>query len=209
MALRWAMSELVVEELSVADVPAALAVASRAMRDNPLHVAVFGPSAARRERGVAALFQALEVILPQPFLGAWDGETLVGAVGLARPRGCRPSLSALIESAPRLTRSLPLATVTVPRTVRWLSAWHRADRKHPPHWHVGPLGVAPDRQGRGIGSRLLASCCELIDADTASAYLETDSPDSVRLFERFGFRTVGHLDLLRRRTWLMWRETQT
>ncbi|MFC3505440.1 GNAT family N-acetyltransferase [Micromonospora krabiensis] len=60
--------------------------------------------------------------------------------------------------------------------------------------HVGRLAVAPDQQGRGIGSRLLAraeaECPGHVDR--FALFTGADSPHNLRLYERHGYRVVGH-----------------
>ncbi|GAA1295181.1 hypothetical protein GCM10009609_75800 [Pseudonocardia aurantiaca] len=57
--------------------------------------------------------------------------------------------------------------------------------------HLAFLGVHPDRQGGGLGGRLLAERLARADADGLPAYLEASSARSVPLYERHGFRLLG------------------
>lgn len=54
--------------------------------------------------------------------------------------------------------------------------------------HVGRLVVAPDLQGRGIGSRLLRAAEEDTDAGTAALFTGHLSTANIRLYERNGYR---------------------
>lgn len=56
------------------------------------------------------------------------------------------------------------------------------------HWHLSPLGVRPGAQGQGVGSALLAHGLAQIDARGESCCLDTQNPEAVGLYERFGFR---------------------
>ena len=76
-----------------------------------------------------------------------------------------------------------------------------------PHWHLDPLGVLPERQGQGIESRLLQYFCERVDQCGVPAYLETDKPENVRLYERFSFSVTGEAPVYGVPTWLMWRSS--
>ena len=69
------------------------------------------------------------------------------------------------------------------------------DAHHPkePHWYLSMIGVDPARQGRGLGSALLAHTLALIDAEGALAYLESSSPKNTPLYERFGFEVTGQI----------------
>lgn len=83
------------------------------------------------------------------------------------------------------------------------------EEHHPeePCLYLQFVGVVPERQGRGIGSRLLATVLEEADASGTPAYLEATSPDNRRLYERHGFETVGELTLPDGPPlWPMWRD---
>lgn len=68
-----------------------------------------------------------------------------------------------------------------------------AHRPGEPHWYVTDIATDPAARGRGVGSALLAHRLELIDAAESPrpAFLESTTPGSRRLYERFGFRAVG------------------
>ncbi|MDQ3657826.1 MAG: GNAT family N-acetyltransferase, partial [Chloroflexota bacterium] len=70
-----------------------------------------------------------------------------------------------------------------------------------PCWYLAALGVDPERQGQGIGSRLMETALAEIDrspetagaaargaATRGAAYLETGEEINVRFYERFGFK---------------------
>ncbi len=81
-------------------------------------------------------------------------------------------------------------------------------KHHPeePHWHLGPIAIVPEMQGQGIGSQLLEHFCKQVDQAGQAAYLETDRPENVPLYERFGFSVTGETILLGVRNWFMWRD---
>lgn len=63
-----------------------------------------------------------------------------------------------------------------------------------PHAYLGFLAVTPDRQGRGIGGRLLREHHERLDAQQQPAYLVASSAASARLYERHGYRPLEPLE---------------
>ncbi len=71
----------------------------------------------------------------------------------------------------------------------------RIERAHPPlpHWYLAVLGTDPRRQGRGVGSSLLAPILERCDADRTPAYLESSKEENVPFYERHGFRVLDEL----------------
>lgn len=71
------------------------------------------------------------------------------------------------------------------------------DRYHPagPHWYLWTLAVDPRCQGRGIGSRILSHTLAQIDAEHATAYLESSDPKNVPFYERHGFEVLGVIQI--------------
>ncbi len=59
-----------------------------------------------------------------------------------------------------------------------------------PHWYLFLLAVDPDRQGEGLGRRLLESGLFGLDAISMPCYLETFRGDTAEMYEKFGFRTL-------------------
>jgi hypothetical protein len=53
---------------------------------------------------------------------------------------------------------------------------------------------------------MLAVYCEQLDLAGDAGYLETDKPENVRLYERFGFEVQSHAFVLGVQNWFMWRE---
>ena len=62
---------------------------------------------------------------------------------------------------------------------------HRSIRE--PHWYLCVIGVAPEAQGRGLASRLLAQMFERLDRDQLPAYLDTNVSENVAFYEGRGF----------------------
>lgn len=68
------------------------------------------------------------------------------------------------------------------------AAIHPHGRAHAYLWMVG---VAPDRQGEGLGAELITSVLERCDREGLPAYLEASSERSPRLYRRLGFAPLG------------------
>jgi ribosomal protein S18 acetylase RimI-like enzyme len=104
---------------------------------------------------------------------------------------------------------LPLTLALGPRSAasvgRWVSVWAARDPDEP-HSHLGPLAVDAHLQGQGIGTMILRSYCERLDSSGELAYLETDKPENVRLYERHGFEVVGEAPVIGVSNWFMRRE---
>jgi ribosomal protein S18 acetylase RimI-like enzyme len=117
------------------------------------------------------------------------------------PGECRPGFGGQLRMLPALLRCGPRSAG---RTISWLGAWSKRDPGER-HWHLGPLAVDAHLQGRGVGSRLMQIFCAQMDAARDDAYLETDKPENVRFYERFGFGVIGEEEMLGVRNWFMFR----
>lgn len=192
--------EIDVEPVDPSQRAAAAALAARAMRDNPMHVAGLGADPDRRTRVFTALFTRLFALEGRPLLGAWHEGTLVGVTGWAEPGRCQPSVS----DARRLAPSLLAAGSRIPRLALWFGAWARRDPSVR-HSHLGPVAVAPAWQGRGVGSALLAAHCRDLDVAGLPSHLETDKPENVRFYQRFGYRVTDEATVIGATSWFMLR----
>jgi GNAT superfamily N-acetyltransferase len=88
---------------------------------------------------------------------------------------------------------------------RLTAAVHPTGRAHEYLWMIG---VAPGRQGEGLGTALIEAVLDRCDREGLPAYLEASSARSRKLYERLGFEPAGKvLDLPDGPAmWPMWRE---
>ncbi len=56
--------------------------------------------------------------------------------------------------------------------------------------YLSHIGVAPERQGEGIGSALMHDGLARADRAGVAAWLETSKATNAAYYERFGFHTV-------------------
>lgn len=56
-----------------------------------------------------------------------------------------------------------------------------------PHWYLFLLGVDPHCQGQGLGAGLLEPILARADSARLPCYLETNSPEAIRFYQRLGF----------------------
>ncbi len=61
-----------------------------------------------------------------------------------------------------------------------------------PHWYLSVLGVEPDFQGMGIGSRLIAPILERARLAGLPCYLETGTELDVAFYCKNGFKVAYH-----------------
>jgi len=80
-----------------------------------------------------------------------------------------------------------------PRIARGIMAAEGGHPAAPKHFYLATLGVDPDHQGEGLGSRLLAPILEICDSDGIPAYLESSKHSNIAFYARHGFRVTGEL----------------
>lgn len=196
--------DIIVEALRSDEHDAALDVLVRSMHTNPISDAVARNDPWRSARAIRIMFEGgfRHLGWAQHMLVARDSEgTIVGVCGMIPPGKCQPTASQQVRLLPAILRLGPFTTL---RTLTWLGTWAKRDTDTP-HWHLGPVAVDPDLQGQGIGSALLQAFCDHVDANGDAAWLETDKPENVRFYERFGFQVAHQEDILGVPNWFMLR----
>lgn len=202
------MLPLDIHELTNDELPAAAAVLGRGMRDNPIHVRVFGDDPARREAALTRFFLPVLRTIPKKgvVLGAYRGDALVGVCAMTEPGRCRPTTGEKLRLVPGLLMHEGRATVNA--ILQWTGAWGKHDPKTP-HWHLGPVAVDRAAQGNGIGGALLAAFTRRMDERRVESYLETDKHENVGFYARHGFTITGEESILGVPTWYMARKPQS
>lgn len=161
---------------------------------------------ARREPARLKLFKRLVG------MALADGEVLRPASGGAASIWL-PSESLGPGSLLEELRVIPtiLAATGFARLSRMAAMRTAMDKHHPmerAHAYLWFLGVRPQAQGLGVGSRLLAAGLQRVDAVGLPAYLESSSPANVPLYRRHGFEVTREIQPTPDSPvmWAMWRE---
>jgi GNAT superfamily N-acetyltransferase len=180
-----------VTEAGAADVaPLARALAA-AFEDDP----VFGwllPDRRRRPERLLRFFtlEVAEIVLPAG--AAWTPPEHSGACLELPPGKWRMPLRTQAIHAPHFAavfgRFLPRALIIITK----MEGKHLRE----PHFYVPYVGVAPETQGAGLGTRLLGRTLERADAAGLPTYLEATSERNAALYERLGFIHLGAFTVL-------------
>jgi GNAT superfamily N-acetyltransferase len=75
----------------------------------------------------------------------------------------------------------------LPRAIGLLAAIERRHLRGA-HYYFANIGVAPEEQGQGLGSRLMRPTLDRCDKEGLPAYLEASSERNAALYERLGFQ---------------------
>lgn len=59
------------------------------------------------------------------------------------------------------------------------------------HYYVMTVGVLPERQGMGVGKKLMTKALETVDAKRLPCYLETQNKNNVPFYQKLGFDVVS------------------
>jgi GNAT superfamily N-acetyltransferase len=177
----------------------AVKVLADAFMTNPTHVAAFGPEGLVQNQlffriGLEHMFTSTA------FVAVVDDE-LLGYAHFAPSPSCLPPVDQLQGAAETFLKPLGDA---VPRLVEWFSTWSRLDPGEP-HVHLGPIGVSPEVQGRGVGTALMNCYIDHLEREAAAGYLETNKPENVEFYRKFGFVVRHEEKVIGTPNWFMWR----
>lgn len=153
---------------------------SIAMLNNSLHIAVLKGNQEKQRAKIESMFIDLFHNNPGITYIAKEGRRIVGVM---RMKSCSGSTSK--KKNPDKCEETDIDD----RIKIWHQEWSANDPKEQ-HWHLGPIGVIPTHQNKGIGSMLMTIFCNEVDKCAAKAFLETDLDKNVSFYEKYGFKVV-------------------
>jgi ribosomal protein S18 acetylase RimI-like enzyme len=82
------------------------------------------------------------------------------------------------------------------KTFNTINTYMRLTTRHRPkekHYYLTCLGVVPEFKGMKIGRKMLDTIHNIVDEDTTSIGigLDTENPDNIPLYERFGYKHIA------------------
>jgi len=191
--------EVKIRQMRRADIPRVAEILGRAFATNPIHLAVYRDKP-MIERRLKITFEAMFRHAPgRCFVSELDGQ-IVGGMRIVKWPDCQRTGLKVVPAVLRAAGG-PRPLI---RDMKRIRAWKRHDPGRL-HWHLGPIGVAPELQHRGIGSHLMQFLCDLTYQDGMETYLETERPENVPFYERFGFKVVEDEVVVGVKNWFMLR----
>src|SRR5262249_6054942 len=161
-----------------------------AFEEDPVFEWLIRDGSRRRERLVRFFRLELEhVVLPAG--AAWATDGVPGASLELPPGAWKMPIGVQVAHGPEFMR---IFGARVPRSMALITKMeHRHLRE--PHYYIPYVGVAPQAQGKGLGSALLHATFDRCDRDGLPAYLEATSRRNVAVYERLGFEHLGEFNL--------------
>jgi len=165
------------------------------------------PDDVERDRMMPVLWQGV-VAYCQAFGRVDTIGDIAGVAAWAKPGYAHLTLWRHLRSGFVLFRAVLM--LSAKSRALFLRAMSQTDRAHArwipsPHWYLWALGVDPNRQGSGIGSRLLMSGVLQAQQAGRPCFLETNTEANVDFYQKRGFEVLheerfANVDL---RQWLM------
>jgi ribosomal protein S18 acetylase RimI-like enzyme len=199
--------ELSISPLSREDYRGASDLLGQAFGSDPNALAIWRKTGKKEQRKEGSLIYHFRLGHGDSIvLGARMADKLVGVLNMVRSPTCQMERRELLSKLP-LTIGIVGTSVfhgALGRMANMSRAWSERDPQEL-HWHVGPIGVLPELQGKGIGSKLIEKCIGIIDQDGMGAYLETSNPANPPLYRRFGFSVTDEASVNSVPNYFMWR----
>jgi GNAT superfamily N-acetyltransferase len=162
-----------------------------AFYDDPV-MGWFYPDDARREQQLRGLFSFFGEKVWFPHGLTFTTANVAGASLWEPPGKWKLSMLRQLMLTPGMIRATGFRDL--PRGLRGLSLMEKA---HPTydHYYLPIIGVAPQWQGKGLGTALLRPMCERCDREGIPAYLEATTTRGRACYERSGFVVTGEITL--------------
>ncbi|MBN1246539.1 MAG: GNAT family N-acetyltransferase [Anaerolineae bacterium] len=170
---------------------AAATLLAQAFSRDPIYVALL-PDPEVRTRSAELMFRGVLTYVLR-YGEVWTTDKLWGVAAWLPPGKTKVTFWRMLRTGFALARGMRGYPPQPRRTL--LRVFSRQDKEHAelvpePHWYLWTLGVAPDRQGHGVGSALLRPVLARADAARVPCYLETETDYNVAFYRRRGFEVV-------------------
>lgn len=148
---------------------------------------------ARRAEGIELFFDVVLHRMTLPFNEVWTTAGDVEGAALWTPPGkWKLGLVEQALMAPQMLRAFGWR-----RLGRVLDSMNVVQKHHPtePHYYLQSIGVAPERQGQGLGKALMQPVLERCDQEQVPAFLETAQERNLPLYRSRGFVEISRAPL--------------
>lgn len=183
------MSPLQIRDLRPEELPAAGAVAGRALADSPSFREVYPTNEGKRTAALGQVFGALLKAYAGHgrVFGAFAANSLIGVCVIREPGGCQLSTLEKLAFGKAVASAVSLGySLSLQKTMSDIALRDQQVR----HFHLGPIAVEPGCQRKGCGTALMQEFCRRVDVAREVSSTETDRKAAVPFLERFGFKEL-------------------
>jgi len=174
-----------IRDVTAADRDAVCAMLASAFSADPAMSYIF-PEARTRARRLVGLFKLLYDSDGANGMRLVTGEAL--AATLWRPPGrAEVGTFEMLRALPGMLMTFGGALGRAMRTGDALEAHYPSE----PFWYLHVAGVAPEHQGKGLGSASIRAGLARVAGSGLPAYLETATESNVGLYQSLGFEVTG------------------
>lgn len=119
-----------------------------------------------------------------------------GVLMMLPPDQTKLTIGAMVKSG-LLAAPFRMGWASFSRMMRFMDFAEKEHKAAAPsdHYYIMTVGVLPERQGIGIGKKLMTKALEIVDANKMPCYLETQHKSNVPIYQRFGFEVVSDKDI--------------
>jgi len=183
-----------IQRLDPRDADAAAATLGEAFFDDPL-LQIVAPEEARRRRW-GPWFMSLPLQYGLRWGEVWATENTSAVAVWVPPNSGEMGLGRMLKVG--LAR-MPIR-LGVAGTRRFMQALSKTEPFHKsvegPHWYLVAVGARSERQGQGLGSKLVGVGTSRADAAGVPCYLETGTRSNIDYYTKRGFEIVGQTEFL-------------
>ncbi|MBE2214012.1 MAG: GNAT family N-acetyltransferase [Opitutaceae bacterium] len=201
------MTPIQIRDLRPEELPAAGAIAGRALADSPMFHEVYPTNAGKRTAALGQIFGALLKAYASHgrVFGAFGAGTLLGVSVIREPGGSQLSALEKLAFGKAVAAAVSLGfSVSLQKVMSDLALRDPQVR----HFHLGPVAVEPSYQRKGYGTALMQEFCRRVDLAREISAAETDRKAVIPFLTKFGFKEltsaavggVSHAFLVRSRT---------
>lgn len=179
------METTTIRQASRSDIPALARSLAAAFYDDPV-VGFVWPNADKRRRRAERLFKTqLEALWGRRLV--YTDEQFSSVAVWARPDEWEMPAVAVARVAMTSLRNRV--------SVSSLLAYLRTDALHPeePHWYLEFLGTVPEKQGKGLGGKVLAPVLEQADAEGVPVWTWSSNRRNLAFYHRQRFEVLDEL----------------
>ncbi|MCX7745788.1 MAG: GNAT family N-acetyltransferase [Clostridia bacterium] len=172
-----------------------LEILPKAFSEDPMFRYLFtGESRNKYLRNFFNFIYYKSILLREMPIGVSDSGVLKGVASIELPTGIKGA--GLLLKPSFIYHGIKLFFQIPKKSFAFINQYMQfttSMRPKAPHHYLVFVGVDPDHQGKGVGKMLLTHIHRLVDQDPTSTGigLDTENPENVALYERFGYKVIG------------------